>query len=96
MDAASFLNQLASLQPLTEEYATWGDGIIKLRIKSYLSDEEPPLELVSSVRAIVFQNDTILVTRNANGSHIVPGGRREAGGDLEKTVRRELLEETGW
>lgn len=59
MDAASFLNQLASLRPQTEEYATWWDGLIKLRIQSYLSDEEPSLEFVSSVRALVFQNDTL-------------------------------------
>lgn len=38
----------------------------------------------------------MLVQRDRDGRHILPGGRREPGEPPEATLRRELLEETGW
>ena len=73
-----------------------GLGGDPLRITAYLGHEQSPLAYVTSVRSLVFRDDALLVLRNRDGAHIVPGGRREAGETLEETVRREVLEETGW
>jgi len=66
-----------------------------LRIIGYLSTESPPVDLVSSVRAIVLKGDHVLVIRNLEGAHILPGGRVEKGETFEDALRRELLEEAG-
>jgi ADP-ribose pyrophosphatase YjhB (NUDIX family) len=87
---------LARHTPGVEEAAVWGEGTLPLRIKSYLSAEYPPRDYITSVRSLVFRHDAILVLRNQHSTHIVPGGRCEAGETLEQTLRREVLEETGW
>lgn len=92
-DLAAFL---ARHQPLVEETAIWGDGLIHLQIKVYLTDEMLPTEYVTSVRAVAFRDDSILAFRDRHGVHVLPGGRREPGEALEETLRRELLEEAGW
>ncbi len=81
---------------LTEELAVWGAGTLPLRITAYLGSESPPLPYITSVRSLVFRDDALLVLRNRDGAHVLPGGRREAGGTLEETLRRGVLEETGW
>ncbi len=84
-------------QLFVEESAVWGGGALPLRITSYLSSEQPPLDYVTSVRAVVLQGDSVLVVRDAaNSFHITPGGRREKDESVEATLRREVLEETGW
>ncbi len=67
-----------------------------LQIVSYVGWGTLPLGYVTSVRSLVFQDDTVLVLRNHDSTHIVPGGRREESEDFEDTVRREVLEEAGW
>ena len=93
---ADLADYLARHTPLAVEETVWGDGRISLRITTYLAEECPPLAVITSVRSLVFRDDTILVLRNQHSVHIVPGGRREAGETLEETLRREVLEETGW
>ena len=81
---------------LCEESVSWG-GTLPLRITYYLSDELPPFEYVSSVRAMVFRNQSVLVLKGTNGHmHLLPGGRVEKGESMLETLRREILEETGW
>jgi 8-oxo-dGTP pyrophosphatase MutT (NUDIX family) len=48
------------------------------------------------VRCLLFNGDAILVERDLDGVHILPGGRCEKDETLEHTLRREILEETGW
>lgn len=87
---------LADYVPQTEETALWGAGTIPLRLRAYLGQTQPPLHNVTSARCLVFRDDALLVMRNRDSIHIVPGGRRDEGAPLEDTIRREVLEEAGW
>ena len=79
-----------------ETEALWANGTMPLRVRYFCSDEQPSEQFVTSVRCLVFQNDSVLVLRNRKGNHILPGGRREEGETFEQTLRREVIEETGW
>jgi 8-oxo-dGTP pyrophosphatase MutT (NUDIX family) len=93
-DLAAFL---ARQTPLAEGTTSWVSGTVPLRVTWYVGNELPPLEYVNSVHSLVLRGNSVLVLRNRDGSyHIVPGGMREPGESLEATLRREVLEETGW
>jgi 8-oxo-dGTP diphosphatase len=92
-ELAAFLDRHA---PGCEESAVWCNGSLPLRVTAYLGSELPPMAFVTSIRSLVFQEDSLLVLRNRDGTHILPGGRREDGETIEATLHRELLEETGW
>ena len=74
----------------------WKEVGIRFKMACYLGCELPPLDYVTSVRSIVFRGGQVLVMRNAHETHLIPGGRRESSETLEETLRREVLEETGW
>lgn len=92
-DLAAFL---AGQTPRVEETIVWARGEIRLHVTSYLSDDLPPLSYVTSVRGVVLRQDSVLVVRDSESMHIMPGGRREPGETLRQTLEREVLEETGW
>ena len=73
----------------------WARGRMRLLVRSYLSRVEPPHALVMSARAVVLRDAHVLVMRNRDSTHILPGGRLERGETPEAALRRELLEETG-
>jgi 8-oxo-dGTP pyrophosphatase MutT (NUDIX family) len=81
-------------QPQAVEQMTW--DALRLQVTSYLCARLPPNAFITSVRAIVCNEHAVLVVRDPDGAHILPGGRREVGETLEQTLRREVLEETGW
>ncbi|MDA0746484.1 MAG: NUDIX domain-containing protein [bacterium] len=92
-DLAEFLGRH---HPFAEAACVWGDGTLPLRECFYLGKEIPPLEYVTSVRSLVFKGELVLVLQNRHSTHILPGGRREPGETLEETLRREVMEESGW
>ena len=87
---------LAGKTPFCESETRWADGKLPLRLHYYVSDEQPPEKLVTSVRCLVLKDDSVLVLRNREGYHVLPGGRCEEGESLEQTLYREVAEETGW
>jgi len=87
---------LRGLEPVARERVVWPFNDTELEVASYLTDREPPLALVSSVRAVVRRGDAVLVFDDERGvPHVIPGGRREADESMRTTLERELLEETG-
>ena len=81
--------------PVSVEAQTWLAGEIELTVSSYITCDEPPSQLVSSVRALVFRDKSILLMQNLDGYHIHPGGRVEAGESHLDALRREIVEEAG-
>lgn len=73
---------------------SWGAS--RMRVSEHLGAALPPDELTTSVRAVILAAGQVLVVHDPHTLHILPGGRREPGETLEATLRRELLEETGW
>jgi hypothetical protein len=81
---------LARFQPFYPGTTAWAGGVVLLDESHYLSHELPPLPYVTSVRSLVRRGDMVLLVRNRDGHHILPGGRREEGETVEATVRRRV------
>jgi ADP-ribose pyrophosphatase YjhB (NUDIX family) len=86
---------LADYEPFGSETAVWGD--LPLSITYYLADAQPPRSYITSVRAVVFHQNAVLVVQDKKKEHfVVPGGRCEENESLAETLHREVLEETRW
>ena len=96
MDLADFLSQQEAISTETAVWH-WNGHDLPLRETAYRCSERPPLQHVTSVRILLFRDDEIMVVRDVwDKYHIYPGGQREEGESVDETLRRELLEETGW
>ncbi len=84
--------------PLAEEWVVWpldGDDFVQTRF-TYAADSAPPRRFVTSVRAVVTWGREILVARDPESEHILPGGRINNDEGVLEALQRELLEESGW
>ncbi|HEX5368965.1 MAG TPA: NUDIX domain-containing protein [Dehalococcoidia bacterium] len=87
---------LAALQPSARERIEWPEGLSFL-VSTYLTPAAPPPAFLSSSRAIVRREASVLVVSDSWGTtHILPGGRLEAGESALDAVHREVAEESGW
>jgi 8-oxo-dGTP pyrophosphatase MutT (NUDIX family) len=86
---------LRRLVPSARDEVAWFGGAMRLQLEVFVTAEPPPLEYVTSVRAVLFSGGRCAVLSNADGKHVLPGGRREGGESIEAALRREVLEETG-
>ncbi len=91
---------LQGRSPLVEERQDWLGGDIELlqtRATHALTEaDSPPAGWVTSVRALLTRGSQIMVVRDPDGEHILPGGRVDEGEAPGEALVRELLEETGW
>ncbi|MGW6449955.1 NUDIX hydrolase [Lentzea sp. NPDC055074] len=87
---------LAAHTPAATDEVAWMDGTLPLRVGAHLGPADLPDELVTSVRCVVRVGELVVFCENADGGHVLPGGRREPGETHADTARREVHEETGW
>ncbi len=87
---------LARCSAVTIEEAVWGSGT-RLRVIAHLGSAAPPREYISSARAIVLREGSLLLVDDRDGvRHVLPGGRLEDDETPEQALHREIAEETGW
>jgi 8-oxo-dGTP pyrophosphatase MutT (NUDIX family) len=74
----------------------WRGGEHRLQLRGYFTTDPPPDAFVLAGRALVIDDQQVLVVQDGDGEHILPGGRRESGESAVDAVYREVIEETGW
>jgi 8-oxo-dGTP pyrophosphatase MutT (NUDIX family) len=70
-------------------------GVTPLVLSCYLTEKQPPLELIVSARAILTGQEGGVFVFDDNGLHVLPGGRRDGAEPVLEALAREILEETG-
>jgi len=79
-----------------DQQVVWRGGEHRLQLRGYLTTDTPPDAFVLAGRALVIDDQRVLVVRTADGEHVLPGGRREPGETAVDAAHREVIEETGW
>jgi len=69
--------------------------VTPLFLSCFLTDKEPPLELIVSARAVLAGPGGTVFVFDENGPHVLPGGRREGTESLLAALSREIGEEVG-
>jgi len=70
-------------------------GVTPLLLSCYLTDQQPPLELIVSARAVLAGPGGTVFVFDENGPHVLPGGRREGAERVLDALAREIGEEVG-
>ena len=79
--------------PVATGNVVW--GVTPLVLSCFLTEKQPPLELIVSVRAVLTRPNGDVFVFDDNGPHVLPGGRREGPEPLLDTLIREIGEEVG-
>jgi len=69
--------------------------VTPLVLSCFLTDEQPPLELVVSARAVLAGPRGTVFVFDDDGPHVLPGGRREGSEPVLDALAREIVEEVG-
>jgi 8-oxo-dGTP pyrophosphatase MutT (NUDIX family) len=69
--------------------------VTPLVLSCYLTERQPPLELIVSARAVLAGPDGTVFVFDENGPHVLPGGRREGPESVLEALAREIAEEVG-
>jgi len=69
--------------------------VTPLLLSCYLTEKQPPLELIVSARAVLMGPGGTVFTFDDNGAHVLPGGRRVRAEPVLDALVREIGEEVG-
>jgi 8-oxo-dGTP pyrophosphatase MutT (NUDIX family) len=69
--------------------------VTRLFLSCFLTDQQPPLELIVSARAVLAGPGGTVFVFDDNGPHVLPGGRREGAEPVLAALVREIGEEVG-
>jgi 8-oxo-dGTP pyrophosphatase MutT (NUDIX family) len=70
-------------------------GVTPLFLSCFLTDAQPPLELIVSARSVLAGPGGTVFVFDENGPHVLPGGHREGAEPVLETLSREIGEEVG-
>jgi 8-oxo-dGTP pyrophosphatase MutT (NUDIX family) len=87
------LSEIDDLIPVATGKVVW--GVTPLVLSCFLTDSQPPLDLIVSVRAVLFGPGGTVFVFDDNGPHVLPGGRRDGAEPLLVALAREIGEEVG-
>jgi 8-oxo-dGTP pyrophosphatase MutT (NUDIX family) len=91
--ARRLLNEIDDLTPVATGHVVW--GVTPLLLSCFLTDRQPPLELIVSARAVLAGPGGTVFVFDENGPHVLPGGRREGDESVLDALAREIGEEVG-
>src|SRR5439155_19101014 len=86
--AGRLLSEIDDLIPVATGNVVW--GVTPLVLSCFLTDKQPPLELIVSVRAVLMAQDGMVFVFEDQGLHVLPGGRREKSEHVLETLAREI------
>jgi 8-oxo-dGTP pyrophosphatase MutT (NUDIX family) len=69
--------------------------VTQLFLSCYLTEKQPPLDLIVSARAVLAGPGGTVFVFDDNGPHVLPGGRREEAEPVLAALVREIGEEVG-
>jgi ADP-ribose pyrophosphatase YjhB (NUDIX family) len=69
--------------------------VTPLFLSCFLTDQQPPLELIVSARAVLAGPGGTVFVFDDNGPHVLPGGRRNGTEPVLDALAREIGEEVG-
>jgi ADP-ribose pyrophosphatase YjhB (NUDIX family) len=91
--AGRLLSGIDDLTPVATGYVVW--GVTPLFLSCFLTDRQPPLELIVSARAVLAGPGGTVFAFDDNGPHVLPGGRRDGAEPVVDALAREIGEEVG-
>ena len=87
------LSGIDELIPVATGSVVW--GVTSLVVSCFQTDQQPPLELIVSARAVLARPGGTVFVFDDNGPHVLPGGRREGTEPVLDALAREIGEEVG-
>ena len=87
------MSEIDDLIPVATGQVVW--GVTPLVLTCFLTDRQPPLELIVSARAVLIARDGKVFVFDDDGPHVLPGGRRESAEPVLTALAREIREEVG-